>query len=115
MYPPLKNTELYVEVIRRKGESSFKCNQSYKSLYDAAVNGTPIRGVIVDQNAVPAYTGRKGGFSGAIEGICVSTLTNRIVISYVLMNASPSNGSSTSYISALYMMPNNFITDDPQN
>lgn len=113
MYPPLKNTELYVEVIRRKGQSLYKCNQSYKTLYDAAVNGTPIRGVIVDQNA--AFPGRVGGFSGVIQGICVSTLTNRIVISYVLMNASSSNGSSTSYISALYMMTNNIITDDPQN
>lgn len=113
MYPPLKNTELYVEVIRRPGENFYKCNQSYKSLYDAAVNGTPIRGVIVDQNA--AFPGRVGGFSGVIQGICVSTLTKRIVIAYVLMNANASNGSSTSYNSALYMMPNNDITDHPQN
>lgn len=114
MYPPLNHTHLYVEIKRDRGDNSYHCNQSYEAIRDAAINGMPIEGYILQQDSndpLSASTNREGGCVSRINIVSVSDYTKRIAFYYGIILFDDDQQHVTIANTTLFMKPDNTFTN----
>lgn len=112
MFPPLKPTHLYIEIVKRPNDTRCSCNQSYSAIRDSVEHGMPIEGVYLVKESETAAPYRVGGMSGRITGAAVNSVTEDIIFNVATISTN-SGGTGTLQNLIYYMGRDNVIDRVP--
>lgn len=115
MYPPLRPTHLYIDIVKEPDTVRYHCNQSYTAIAETVKHGMPIEGVyrVTGSETAALYQYREGGVVGRIWSVCVSNVTQKIIIAAdIILPNNNGSGQNTEHV-YLYMAPDGRISNSP--
>ena len=115
MYPPLRPTHLYIEIVKEPNTVRYHCNQSYTAIAETVKHGMPIEGVyrVTGSETGGNYQYREGGSVGRIWSACVSKTTQKVIISAdIILPEQNWSARVTEHVN-LYMAPDVTISNSP--